>query len=226
MDWGKLIDAAHAANERDGIDMGRGKKYSTVAIRMDLFRRHFGDWGIETEIVQFSAQKGEPVVMRARITDAAGRVVATGHAFEIVGDGNVNRIAALENAETSAIGRALAALGLHGGEFASANEIDGAGRKDVLMAAAEGLRQAWIDGILDSLPENASQHDKDRAFANAIIAQFHKMKSLKGLRSTWAKRQDLIDEIRARHPEICADIDDAFALCERTFTQPEEGEAA
>jgi hypothetical protein len=36
----------------------------------------------------------------------------------------VNQTSAIENAETSAIGRALAALGLHGGEYASANEID------------------------------------------------------------------------------------------------------
>lgn len=36
----------------------------------------------------------------------------------------VNKTSALENCETSAIGRALASLGLHGGEFASSFEVD------------------------------------------------------------------------------------------------------
>ena len=38
----------------------------------------------------------------------------------------VNKTSALENCETSAIGRALANLGIHGGEFASAFEFDNA----------------------------------------------------------------------------------------------------
>ena len=130
LDWGKIIDAAHEDNERHGVTVQRGKKYSQVATRVERFRRSFGGWGIGTEIVQFSAKAGEPVVVKATVTDESGRVVATGHAFEIVGQGNVNKTAALENAETSAIGRALAVLGLHGGELASLNEIEGTGRKE------------------------------------------------------------------------------------------------
>jgi len=36
----------------------------------------------------------------------------TGLAQEVVGQGNVNKTAALENAETSAVGRALAMMGI------------------------------------------------------------------------------------------------------------------
>ena len=35
----------------------------------------------------------------------------------------INKTSALENAETSALGRALAAFGLHGSEYASADEV-------------------------------------------------------------------------------------------------------
>ena len=45
--------------------------------------------------------------------------VGAGMAEEIRGQGMVNTTSALENAETSAIGRALASLGLAGGEYAS-----------------------------------------------------------------------------------------------------------
>ena len=144
-DFNAIIDAAHKATEDHGVTVQRGKKYSQVNTRVELFRRHLPDWGIQTEIVQFGAVNGEPVVMRATITNPDGAVVGCGHAFEIVGAGNVNKTAALENAETSASGRALASIGLAGGEYASLNEIDGAQRKaDPPVMSAED-RQNAID---------------------------------------------------------------------------------
>jgi deoxycytidylate deaminase len=121
---------AAAREENDHAKPFRGgKKYTTVAVRVELMRRHFGDLGVSTEIVEYGRAKGDPVVVKATITDASGRVLATGHAEEIRGMGHVNTTSALENAETSAVGRALAALGISGGEFASANEMDAVERK-------------------------------------------------------------------------------------------------
>ena len=50
-------------------------------------------------------------------------IVATGHAEEYRDSSKINKTSALENAETSAIGRALASFGLGGTEFASADEV-------------------------------------------------------------------------------------------------------
>ena len=72
---------------------------------------------------------GKRVVIKAAITNSSGMVVGSGMAEEIRGQGNVNKTSALENAETSAIGRALASIGLHGGTYASLNEIDAVPRK-------------------------------------------------------------------------------------------------
>ena len=48
----------------------------------------------------------------------------TGHAYEVQGAGFINKTSHVENAETSAIGRALASAGYIGGtEFASAEEV-------------------------------------------------------------------------------------------------------
>lgn len=130
---------AEAVNENEnGIEVRGGKKYTSVAKRVGIFRSGAGaDLGCETEIIHYGQAKGEPVVVKATIRDAAGLVVATGHAEEIRGDGNVNKTSALENAETSAIGRALANLGLSGGEFASANELDAVERKTEAKAGAD-----------------------------------------------------------------------------------------
>jgi len=209
MNWDKIIDAAHATNKSDGVSL-KGKKYTTVAVRMDLFRRNFGAWGIETDIVNFSHTKGDPVVMRAAIKDEFGRIIATGHAFEIVGQGNVNSTAALENAETSAIGRALAACGLHGGEFASINEIDGADRKAKELDTGGGMKEAWADGVKDRLPPNATPQQTAQGYADQITEDMRKAKTAKGTTGAWDKRADIIDRIAEKFPDIHQNLLDQY----------------
>ena len=46
--------------------------------------------------------------------------------MEEIGSSQINTTSALENCETSAIGRALASAGYHGTEFCSANELENA----------------------------------------------------------------------------------------------------
>lgn len=115
-----------------------GKVYLTVARRIDDFRRseEFKDWSIETELV--SADESM-VVMKSTIRDASGKVAATGFAEENRSLGKINKTSALENAETSAVGRALAFLGLGGTEIASADEVAGAINQQKQIEADEHL---------------------------------------------------------------------------------------
>jgi hypothetical protein len=109
------------ANSKDsGIVNIHGKEYQTVALRVGRFREAHKDFSLTTEIV---SRDETCVVMKATITNESGRVLATGHSEEYRASSQINRNSALENAETSAIGRALAALGLGGTEFASADEV-------------------------------------------------------------------------------------------------------
>ena len=105
----------------------KGKLYTQVATRCDLLRKHFGtDANIKTEIIFNDLER---VVMSATITvyqDGQWREVANGYAEEFRGANLINKTSAIENCETSAIGRALASLGLSGGEFASSFEVDNA----------------------------------------------------------------------------------------------------
>lgn len=82
--------------------------YVPVAERVEAFRRDHPTRGLEADII---VDDGKRILMRAVVTDETGRTLAVGHAEEIRGSSNVNRTSALENCETSAWGRALAALG-------------------------------------------------------------------------------------------------------------------
>jgi hypothetical protein len=102
--------------------------YATVADRITLFYKRFPNGRILTRLI--SRTEHEITVQAYVFRSTAERVPsATGLASERIGDGDVNTVACLENTETSAIGRALANLGL----TASANrpsreEMDKANR--------------------------------------------------------------------------------------------------
>ena len=104
-----------------GIVNIHGKDYKTVAKRVDEFRsEHKTELSIITSLVD---RDENTVVMKAEIIDKDGRTIATGYAEEHRTASQINRTSALENCETSAIGRALANFGLGGGEYASADEV-------------------------------------------------------------------------------------------------------
>jgi len=120
-----------AVSEMHKVTVRGGGKYSQVAQRVEAFRNHIGDeLGMESEIV---CDDGKRVVMKATIKSRDGFVVATGWAEELRGGTGVNKMACIENTETSAYGRALANLGIHGGEFATENEIEKAKRNEKVV---------------------------------------------------------------------------------------------
>ena len=127
----KTMDTIADLHKSHGVKQKGGKLYTQVVHRMEAFRRiHGTDFGLDTEIL---VNDGQKVVIKAIITDKNSHIIGAGMAEEIRGQGLVNTTSALENAETSAIGRALASLGLAGGEYASANELDAVERKTQAM---------------------------------------------------------------------------------------------
>lgn len=85
--------------------------YAPVAHRIQLFYQRHPTGRIITHLVR---RTNAEVVFRAELfrTYDDPEPAATGWAVEREGDGEINTVACLENTETSAIGRALANLGL------------------------------------------------------------------------------------------------------------------
>jgi len=101
----------------------RGKEYVEVKERVKYFRQEkkYENWTIATE---FPVLDSEQAVCKATIADDAQRVIATGHAHEIQSNGNINKTSYIENCETSAVGRALAIMGIGVDDsMASAGEV-------------------------------------------------------------------------------------------------------
>lgn len=84
--------------------------YETVEERLEKFWKEHPDGRIETELIEAS---GTRFIVFARIfrTEADSRYWTSGLAYENISERGVNSTSALENCETSAIGRALANAG-------------------------------------------------------------------------------------------------------------------
>ena len=97
--------------------------YATVALRIGIFRRNLGTAAtISTQLIHHDDKK---VIVRAEVF-IDNKLVSTGLAEELRAASRINMTSATENAETSAVGRALAMLGLTNDKIASADEVSGA----------------------------------------------------------------------------------------------------
>jgi len=88
-----------------------GKEYVEVNERIKAFRTQpqFFGWSLTSEIIDLTP---ESITIRAKVTNAAGVVIAEGLAREDKNASNINRTSYVENCETSAWGRALGNLGI------------------------------------------------------------------------------------------------------------------
>ena len=102
-----------------------GKDYVMVKDRIIFFNENFPNGSITTEL----KATDNSFIFKAIVTPDVENPSRyfTGHAEEIIGSSQINKTSALENCETSAIGRALGCMGIGVEEsFASADEVKNA----------------------------------------------------------------------------------------------------
>ncbi len=89
----------------------KGKKYVLVADRVLYFNETYTKGCISTELI--SDPESNDVIMKASVyPDGLDGRCFTGYSQATWGEGYINQTSALENAETSAVGRALAFMGI------------------------------------------------------------------------------------------------------------------
>ncbi len=217
-----------------------GKMYLQVVHRVEAFRRVLGaEFGIDTKII---VDDGHRVVVKAIVTNSNGITVGSGMAEEIRGQGHVNTTSALENAETSAIGRALASLGLSGGEYASANEMDAVPRKaenlkEKAQVAYDNIKQNQTVAVEKKDPPSQQspapsepttemtreQLDEkhDRGVWQDMKSRLRQMKHVNNVHTLFETMKPKIQEIKQRNPEAAQQIVKLFLDAEDKLTTGE-----
>jgi hypothetical protein len=127
--------------------------YETVEERIRRFLTDWPDGRITTyELTNKKDRDKGYWVVRAQVfldhdDQHANCPKASGMAFEIEGTAGANKTASLENAETSAIGRALANAGYSGNKRASREEMEKVARGPVPTAAEPEVPEAFLISV-------------------------------------------------------------------------------
>jgi hypothetical protein len=133
-----------------------GNEYVTVHERLQMVHTNHEKVSIETEIISIDQRS---VTVKA-VLKINGEVY-TAHASEVFGSTEINETSALENAETSAVGRALAFAG-YGitGSVASADEVIAAKKRQPGKSPGNGKRNGNGNGNKPASPAQRSTLEK------------------------------------------------------------------
>ena len=119
----KYLDLA-IANETIKTTEIKGKEYAEVNQRIKAFRMVYPQGTIVTDMI---SNENGVCIFKARVSDDNGHILGTGTAYEKEGSTFINKTSYIENAETSAVGRALGMAGFGiDVSVASAEEVQNA----------------------------------------------------------------------------------------------------
>jgi hypothetical protein len=136
----------------------KGKKYVLVADRILYFNQEYPNGRIKTYLK--SKSEAERVVIKAVVMPDVDndKRVFTGYSQALWGDGYINKTSAIENCETSAIGRALAMMGI--GVIDSLASVDEINKAETQSKMTMSPRQ--VKEISDLLEERDIYDPEDK----------------------------------------------------------------
>lgn len=182
----------------------KGKEYSMVSSRLEIFRKHFGfKYGIIEEIL---IDDGKRVVTKTCIVDRDNpeTPIGVGHAEEIRGSSLVNKTSAIENCMTSSLGRALAtAAALHGGEMASSNELEKANNNNKNIEEKE----------IKEKEENKDKDDDEEKWQKITqnyLRNIDEMKSQSMCMHWFNNNKDVLKNMKAIVPRMYGEIEEHY----------------
>jgi hypothetical protein len=142
------------------------ENYETVDTRINKFYEAHSNGRISTDLVAYSDQAF--IVKASIFRDALDdKPASTGFAEERVGASQVNRTSALENCETSAIGRALANLNFASKARPSLEEMNKVKRYETATGSVP--REEWKNTAQGAWAEVGSASEKQLKFVHTIL---------------------------------------------------------
>lgn len=151
----------------------KGKEYVPVSERIKFFNEVYPNGSIVTELI--SSVESQNIVVKSTVTPdvKVPERIFTGYSQATVGDGYINKTSALENAETSAVGRALGIMGI--------------GVIDSIASSNEIVKATTINDFPDMEKSN-------KAINTTHFCELHKKKLVERTEGVWDHRATLNDK--------------------------------
>lgn len=172
----------------------KGKDYVPVHERIKWLNENY-EYNIETDYQYYAERRMWVVKAKLTISGADRDYIYTGHAQEIESDNyrEVNHTSALENAETSAVGRAcaMANIGIDTG-IASADEVEKAIKRAESVDEVGEENRLYLLTLLENTTYEERQKEQLAIRIGALIKQAEYDKALLNLQANQIQDKDRI----------------------------------
>jgi hypothetical protein len=172
----------------------KGKDYVPVHERIKWLNENY-EYNIETDYQYFAERRMWVVKAKLTISGADRDYIYTGHAQEIESDNyrEVNHTSALENAETSAVGRAcaMANIGIDTG-IASADEVEKAIKRAESVDEVGEENRLYLLTLLENTTYEERQKEQLAIRIGSIVKQADFDKALLNLQGNQIQDKDRI----------------------------------
>jgi hypothetical protein len=172
-----------------------GKDYMTVAERLNLIAAEHKDYELTSEVINLTES-----ACCIRATLKLGERIFNGLAYEEKQNSHINKTSYVENCETSAWGRAMAAAGYAGTEIASAEEV---------ANAVNNQQQKTEYKKADKPKDNSEDVTKAKNAIHDLLKDYtaEQKKSLLKKATYWEKNDSYCDDInnltiKGRDPSV------------------------
>ena len=183
----KIKDAQRLITDAQGGKANiKGKEYTTVPLRVEVFRSNLEKDDLNSTANVFTYQKiyENRVISKTYLAknidihlNQDGKeivtmesVMAVGTAEELRDSSMINKTSAVETAETSSGGRMLANLGLHGGSYASHEEVENAIDAQDILKKNENVVELKTNNPITQ--NDVTQHQDRSKDAIAFLKDF------------------------------------------------------
>lgn len=183
-----------------------GKPYATLKDITSLTRPVLSEHGLA---LTFAIETGDKIIVTAKLMHKAGHTESTSISLPADSSGSKNAVQAVGSSQT--YGQRYTAQAILGLSLGDDTEDDGRGACDPSSKAAP--KDPWTHAITSELPEGATPREKAEAIADALCAQFRRMKGERQISNEWDRRAHLItgeNGLEGRHTDLWEKVIDAY----------------
>jgi hypothetical protein len=180
--------------------------YATLEDITKLTRPVLSEHGLA---MTFAVVVGQDVVVTAKLMHKAGHCEETSMALPRDTSGSKNAVQAVGS--TQKYGQRYTAQAILGLSLGKDDEDDGRGSGPITSSAPKRTTDQWTATILQDMPDDATPRDKAQAVAQALCAQFKRMKGEKQIGNEWDRRAHLIERMESSDPDLHETVCDAYA---------------
>lgn len=189
---------------------GKGHNNKPYALLKDILsatRPVLSEFGLA---LNFSIDSGEAIIVTAKLMHKEGHSETTSITLPRDASGSKNAVQAVGSSQT--YGQRYTAQAILGLSLGDDMEDDGRGA-GAPPSQPPAPRDPWTHTIISEMPDGATGRDKAMAIAQALCAQFKRMKGARQLSNEWDRRAHLIEGdkgLEGQHPDLHETVFDAY----------------